>query len=74
MSSVEIFMAVASMLGGLALFLFGMNTLSGSLSSMTGGLLDRVLGKITKSAFMGFLFGAGLTAMSIASLGAENRS
>ena len=51
MSSVEIFMAVASMLGGLALFLFGMNTLSGSLSSMTGGLLDRVLGKITKSAF-----------------------
>lgn len=43
MSSVEIFMVVASMLGGLALFLFGMNTLSGSLSSMTGGLLDRVL-------------------------------
>ncbi len=63
MSSVEIFMVVASMLGGLALFLFGMNTLSGSLSSMTGGLLDRVLGKITKSAFMGFLFGAGLTAI-----------
>ena len=63
MSSVEIFTVVASMLGGLALFLFGMNTLSDSLSTMTGGLLNRVLEKITKSTFMGFLFGAGLTAI-----------
>ncbi|MCR4604507.1 MAG: Na/Pi symporter [Eubacterium sp.] len=63
MTSIEILTIVASMLGGLALFLFGMNTLSDSLSSMTGGLLDRVLGKITKNGFFGFLFGAGITAI-----------
>ncbi|MBQ4463813.1 MAG: Na/Pi cotransporter family protein [Eubacterium sp.] len=63
MSTVEIFTVIASMLGGLALFLLGMNTLSDSLSTMTGGLLDRVLGKITKNAFLGFLFGAGITAV-----------
>ena len=63
MSTEEIFTVIASMLGGLALFLFGMNTLSDSLSTMTGGLLDRVLGKITKNAFLGFLFGAGITAV-----------
>ncbi len=63
MTSIEIFTVIASMLGGLALFLFGMNTLSDSLSTMTGGLLDRVLGKITKNGFFGFLFGAGITAI-----------
>ncbi|MBR6228182.1 MAG: Na/Pi cotransporter family protein [Eubacterium sp.] len=63
MTTIEIFTVVASMLGGLALFLFGMNTLSDSLSTMTGGVLDKVLGKITKNSFFGFLFGAGITAV-----------
>lgn len=37
MSSVEILLIVAGMLGGLALFLTGMETLSDSLTSLTGG-------------------------------------
>ena len=37
MSFMEIFTVVTSMLAGLALFLTGMNTLSDSLTAMTGG-------------------------------------
>ncbi len=63
MSVVEILTVLASMIGGLALFLFGMNTMSKSLSSMTGGGLDRLLHVVTKNRFTGFLFGTGLTAI-----------
>jgi len=40
MTSIEVFLIIASMLGGLALFLFGMNTMIDSLGKMTGGFLD----------------------------------
>lgn len=63
MTTIEIFTIVASMLGGLALFMTGMNTMSDSLSSMTGGALNRLIGKVTKNRFFAFLFGTGLTAM-----------
>ena len=63
MTSIEVFLIIASMLGGLALFLFGMNTMSDSLGKMTGGFLDKVTGFITRNRFSAFLFGAGLTAI-----------
>jgi len=63
MSSTDIFLMIASVIGGLALFLFGMNTMSKSLSTMTGGVLDRMLGVVTRNRFTAFLFGAGLTAV-----------
>lgn len=63
MSVTEILMVIASMIGGLALFLFGMNTMSKSLSTMTGGVLDKLLGVVTKNRFTAFLFGTGITAV-----------
>ena len=63
MSAVEIFKIIASMLGGLALFLTGMNMMSDSLTAMTGGALDRLIGKVTKNRFFAFLFGTVLTAI-----------
>ena len=51
------------MLGGLALFLTGMNTMSEALTAMTGGSLDHLIGKVTKNKFYAFLLGAGMTAL-----------
>ena len=59
----DVFLMIASMLGGLALFLYGMNVMSDTLSQMAGGGLDKALGKITKSRFSGFFFGTILTAI-----------
>ncbi|WP_026660486.1 Na/Pi cotransporter family protein [Butyrivibrio sp. AC2005] len=61
MSSVEIFTIIASMVGGLALFMLGMDTMSNSLSALAGGALNRLLGTITKNKFFAFLFGAVIT-------------
>ena len=63
MTTIEILMLISSMLGGLALFLSGMNTMSDSLASMTGGALDHLIDKVTRNRFLAFLFGAGLTAL-----------
>ena len=63
MTPIEIFTIIASMLGGLALFMTGMNMMSDSLASMTGGALNHLIGKVTKNKFFAFLFGTGLTAM-----------
>ena len=49
MTALDIFLLIASMLGGLALFLSGMNTMSASLSSMTGGSLNTLIDKATKT-------------------------
>ena len=63
MSKIEIFKIIASMLGGLALFLTGMNMMSDSLTSMAGGALDRLISTVTKNRFFAFLFGTVLTAI-----------
>ena len=54
---------ILTMLGGLALFLFGMHTLSGSLEKFAGGNLERLLEKITSSPIKGVALGAGITAL-----------
>ena len=63
MTALEIFEIVTSLIGGLALFLFGMGTMSDYLGKMTGGLLDKVTGFITKNRFSAFLFGTALTSV-----------
>lgn len=54
---------ILNMVGGLALFLFGMHTLSGSLEKLAGGSLEKWLEKLTSSPIRGVLLGAGVTAL-----------
>ena len=51
------------MLGGLALFLFGMHTLSGGLEKFAGGNLERWLEKLTSNPIKGVALGVGVTAL-----------
>ena len=48
---------------GLALFLFGMNTMGDGLEKFSGGKLEKALEKMTNSTFKGFLLGAAVTAV-----------
>ncbi len=54
---------VLSLIGGLALFLFGMNTLSAALEKLAGGKLEKLLEKMTSNPIKGVLLGAGVTAV-----------
>lgn len=57
------FFSVLSLIGGLALFLFGMNTMGDGLEKLSGGRLEKMLEKMTSSTFKGFLLGLGVTAI-----------
>nr|WP_297705160.1 Na/Pi cotransporter family protein [uncultured Butyrivibrio sp.] len=63
MSSIEMFSLVAGLVGGLAMFLYGMNVMSGGLTKMAGGKLESVLASVTKHPFIAYLFGVGVTAL-----------
>ena len=52
---------VLTMLGGLCLFLFGMNLMGQALERRAGGSLRSLLGKMTGKVAMGFLTGLGVT-------------
>ena len=54
---------VLLLVGGLALFLFGMNIMSGALEHLAGGQLRSLLGKMTSNPFKGFLLGFAVTAI-----------
>ena len=54
---------VLSLIGGLALFLFGMNIMGDALEKRAGNQLKNILEKLTASRFKGFLLGAGVTAI-----------
>ena len=54
---------VLTMLGGLCLFLFGMNFMGQSLERRAGGKLRTLLDKMTGSVGAGFLTGLGITAV-----------
>ena len=54
---------VLTMFGGLALFLYGMNTLGDGLSKLSGGRLERILEKMTNSKMKAVLLGAAVTAV-----------
>ncbi len=57
----QILTMTAMLLGGLAFFLYGMNTMSGGLEQMAGGGLERTMNKVTSNDFLGFFLGAGIT-------------
>mgnify|MGYP001766236559 FL=1 len=52
-----------SMLGGLALFLYGMHLMSVSLENMSGGVLERALERSTSSKWKALLLGTFATAI-----------
>ncbi len=54
---------VLNLLGGIALFLFGMHTLSASLEKLAGGKLETWLEKATSRPIKGVLLGAIITAV-----------
>ncbi|MDE6728061.1 MAG: Na/Pi cotransporter family protein [Oscillospiraceae bacterium] len=54
---------ILSMLGGLAVFMFGMHTLSGALEKLAGGRLEHWLEKMTSNPLKGVALGAGVTAL-----------
>ena len=51
------------MLGGLALFLYGMHMLSASLEKMSGSKLTKILEKLTGSVWKSVALGVGITAL-----------
>mgnify|MGYP001257884564 CR=1 FL=1 len=58
----DLFM-VLQLLCGLALFLFGMNSMGDGLESLSGGKLEKTLEKMTNSTMKGFILGAAVTAV-----------
>ena len=54
---------VLTMLGGLALFLYGMHTMGEGLTKVSGGKLERILEKLTSNPFKAVLLGAMVTAV-----------
>lgn len=54
---------VLTMIGGLALFLYGMDTMGAGLSKLSGGRLEKILEKLTANPFSAVLLGAGVTAV-----------
>ena len=54
---------VLSMIGGLALFLYGMHMLGDGLAKASGGRLESILEKLTKNPVIAVLVGAGVTAV-----------
>ncbi len=55
--------SVLTMIGGLALFLYGMDAMGDGLSKLSGGKLERILEKLTSNRILAVLLGAGVTAV-----------
>ena len=54
---------IITLLGGLALFLFGMDVMGKALERQAGGKLQTILAKMSANVFKGFLLGLGVTAV-----------
>ena len=59
----EMFYRIVSLLGGLALFLYGMRTMGDGLKHSSGGALKTVLAAVTDKPVKGFLLGLIVTCM-----------
>lgn len=57
------FFSILSLIGGLALFLYGMDVMGDSLKKLAGGKLESVLSTLTSNRFKGFLLGFFVTAV-----------
>ena len=51
-----------ALIGGLALFLYGMKTMSGGLFKLSGGKLARILERLTTNKFLALFLGLAVTA------------
>lgn len=54
---------VLTLIGGLCLFLFGMDVMGNALERRAGGKLREILGKLTQNKATGFLTGLGVTSV-----------
>ena len=54
---------ILELIGGLALFLYGMNILGDSLTSVSGGKMEQLLEKLSSTKFRALLLGLGVTAV-----------
>lgn len=54
---------VFSLLGGLGLFLYGIQMMSGGLEAAAGNRMKQILEKLTANRFLGVIVGAGITAV-----------
>lgn len=57
------FFSVLTLLGGLAMFLYGMDVMGDHLKKLAGGKLEMFLAKLTSNRFKGFLLGLFVTAI-----------
>ncbi len=55
--------SILALLGGLALFLYGMDKMGEGLKKLSGSKLEQILGKLTSNKVMGFLLGFAVTAI-----------
>ena len=62
-ADIDAFVLIGGLLGGLAIFLLGMDQMTESLRLVAGERLRGLLLKLTKNRFAGLLSGAGLTAL-----------
>lgn len=61
-SKMSVFFNILVALGGLAMFMYGMKTLSSGLEKAAGGLMEKILAKVSGNIFTSILFGAIVTA------------
>ena len=54
---------ILGLIGGLAMFLFGMNVMGQALEKRAGNKLKNILGSMTSNTFKGFILGLGVTAI-----------
>ena len=55
--------SILALIGGLALFLYGMDEMGDGLKKLSGGKLETILSKLTSTKFKAFLLGLGVTAV-----------
>ncbi len=55
--------AILTLIGGLALFLYGMSVMGAGLEKISGGKLERILERLTSNPLKAVLLGAGVTAV-----------
>jgi len=59
----EIFSAIVQLLGGLAMFLYGIEVMGDGLKNSSGAALKRILGKVTGNVILGVITGTLVTAV-----------
>jgi phosphate:Na+ symporter len=62
-TNLNLFEIFGLLVGGLALFLFGLELLTGALKAIAGARLQSLLGSLSANRFRGLLAGAGITAL-----------